>query len=190
MLVGGRRIRAWTYGGPNGGSLVEAQQAFLADERPYRQREGKVRAPRKKEAREPGWQPIELTDQLRELVEGARRENEQYFEDQRRRIEQELAENPEGRYKGYNADVKTLLAGAEGMAHRELKSRLRQISETHDVKWSEGNLEIVSRLMVDKTYYRRRPLRAAWWIVRHSRPLSLYRHRWNELRSGELHFAG
>lgn len=52
-------VDPWGFSGQNGQTLAHAQHEYLSDERPYRQREGKVRTPRKNEARDPDWHPIE-----------------------------------------------------------------------------------------------------------------------------------
>lgn len=65
----------WEYSGLNGQTLVEAQQGFLAQRRPYRLRPGKVRAPKKHEARDPDWRPLELTADLMARVERTNEEN-------------------------------------------------------------------------------------------------------------------
>jgi hypothetical protein len=178
----------WEISGPNGQSLVEAQHAFLTDERPYRQREGKVRAPRKKEARDPDWQPIERTPELVTRAERAREEHEQQFAEESRRFAEEVAANPEGSMKDYNAAVALLREDAANLSHREVKDRLRQVSRAHDMPWGAAHLELLSRLLADESYYEGHPIRTGWWMLRHARP-STYRRRWSEVRTGTIYFG-
>ena len=182
-------VEPWEYSGPNAQTLVEAQQEYLAEQRPYRRRPGRVRAPKKKEARDPDWQPFELTDELLERAERARTEEEQSWEDERRRTAQEIADNPEGRFKEYNAAVESLKAEAPHLTHAELKAQLRQVSSAHGMPWSEAHLELLSRLMSDEDFYRHHPVHTVWWMLRYSGPGS-YGRRWEEVRTGTIHFAG
>ena len=62
-------IEPWGYSGPNAQTLIQAQHEYLAEQRRYRLRPGKVRAPKNKEARDPNWQPIELTEDLVEQID-------------------------------------------------------------------------------------------------------------------------
>lgn len=182
-------VEPWEVSGPNGQTLVHAQHEFLTDDRPYRQREGKVRAPRKKEARDPDWQPLERTPDLVARADQAVAEYEREYEADRRRVAEEIAADPEGPWKGYNADVQSLRAKAPGLSHRELKTRLRQISDAHDVSWSAAHLELLSRLMSDPEYYQGHPVRTATWMLRYARPRTVKR-RWDEVRTGRISFAG
>ena len=181
-------LEPWEYSGPNHQTLVEAQRDSLADQRPYRQREGKVRAPRKKEARDPDWTPLDLSGGLLERAEQARLAEEQLYEQERRLVAQEIADNPEGSLKDYNAAVESLRTHVPDITHRELASRLREISDAHDLPWSGAHLELLSRLMADEDYYRGHPVRTVWWMLRYARPRT-FRHRWQEVRTGTIHFG-
>ena len=182
-------VEPWEYSGPNAQTLVEAQQEYLAERRPYRRRPGRVRAPKKKEARDPDWQPIELTNDLLERAEQARRENERFWEEEQRRTAQEIANNPEGPFKEYNAAVASLQAQATHLSHQELKAQLTQASSSHGMRWSKGDLELMSRLMSDQHYYRDHPVHMVCWMIRYSRP-GTYKRSWEEVRTGTIHFAG
>lgn len=175
----------WDSDGPNGQALVEAQQTFLADQRPYGQRPGKVRAPRKKEARDPDWMPLELTSELLERTEQSRADRRQRFEEERRQVAQEIADGPEGTLKDYNAAVSSLRMQVPPPSHRELKTQLGQIAGAHGITWSRAHLELLSRWMSDEDYYRGHPMRAVWWLLRYPGPGD-YRRRWNEVRNGEI----
>ena len=179
----------WDSDGPNGRALIEAQLEYLTERRPYRQRPGKVRAPRKKEARDPGWQPLERTAELLERTERSRLERERFYEAENRRIAQEIADDPEGPFKGYNAAVETLRKQAPDLSHREIRTQFQHISDEHDMPWSDAHLEILSRLMSDEHYYRDHPIRAIWWLIRYPGPRT-YRRRWAEVRTGTISFAG
>jgi hypothetical protein len=181
-------LEPWELSGPNGQTLVHAQHEYLSDERPYRQREGKVRAPRKNEARNPDWQPIERTPELVARADQAVVEHEREYEEERRRVTEEMAADPEGPMKGYNAAVAALQARTSHLSYRDVEAQLREISTTHGVPWSAAHLELQARLMTDKDYYRGHLLRTLSWLVRHSRPGS-YRQRWREVRTGAIYFG-
>ena len=178
----------WEYSGPNGQTLVEAQQEFLARRRPYRLRP-KVRAPRPDEAREPGWRPIELTDDLQRRVAEAHAEQERQWAEESERVAREIAEDPEGPFKEYNAASRALRAEAPRMPYDEVEARLRELNQAHGVLLPDPYVELIARRMQDEHYYRRHPLRAAAWLMRHSRPSTVVR-RWRELRTGRVTFAG
>lgn len=178
----------WEYSGPNHQTLLEAQHDYLTDERPYRQREGKVRAPRKNEARDPDWQPFERTPELVARAEQVRADVERDFEEERRQYAEQVAADPEGPLKEYNAAVEMLRARSSDLSHQEVKAQLRQISSEHGLPWSAGHLELLSRLIKDEDYYRGHPLRTAMWMLRHARPHT-YRQRWREVRTGTISFA-
>jgi hypothetical protein len=182
-------LEPWEYSGPNGQTLVEAQQEYLAERRPYRLRPGRVRAPKRKEARDPGWRPYEVTDELLARVQRANIELQRSWEQEKRRVDQEIANDPEGPLKEYNAAIGLLKAEAPSLPHREVKAKLRDLSDAHGLMFSKAHLELLSRLVEDDGYYRRHPLQGAWWLLRYSRP-STFRQRWTEMRTGTIHFAG
>ncbi len=182
-------VEPWEYSAPNGQTLVEAQQEYLAQRLPHRLRLGKVRAPRRGEERDPDWRPFELTGDLMGRVEQAKAEWTLLWEDEQRRAAEEVADDPEGPFKEYNAAVQLLKAEAAHLPHGEVKSRLRDLSQAHGLTFSNAHLELLSRLMQDEDFYHRHPVRAAWWLVRYSRPKTFTR-RWAELRTGTVRFAG
>jgi hypothetical protein len=181
-------LEPWEYSGPNGETLIEAQQAFLAERLPYVMRPGKVRAPRRKEARDPDWRPYELTDELLARVEQANVEQQRFWEELQHRADQEIANDPEGPFKEYNAAVRLLKADSTSLSHREVRSRLRDLSRSHGLRFDDAHLELFSRLMEGEDYYRRHPVQALWWLLRYSRP-GHFRQRWEELRTGSVSFA-
>ncbi|MCL8250039.1 hypothetical protein AERO_01470 [Aeromicrobium fastidiosum] len=181
-------LEPWRVSGPNNQTLVEAQHAFLTDERPYRQREGKVRAPRKKEARDPSWQPLERSPELVARAERAREEHERQLADESRRFAEEIAANPEGSMKDYNAAVTQLSEDAANFPYREVRARLRLITGEHGVPMSAAHIELKSRLMTDTGFYRGHPLRTSAWMLRHARPGTV-RRRWKEVRTGTFSFS-
>jgi hypothetical protein len=182
-------LEPWQYSDPNGQTLFEAQQEYLADRRPYRLRPGKVRAPKRSEARDPSWRPYEVSEEQLRRAEQERLERERVWAEDRRRVAQEIAFDPEGPFKEYNAGLKLLEAEAPSLSHREVRAKLRDLSQAHGVRFDGGHLELFSRLIQDEDYYRRHPVRTAWWLLRHSRP-SNCRRRWSEVRTGTIHFAG
>jgi Cysteine-rich CPCC len=182
-------LEPWEYSEPNGQTLVEAQQEYLAQRLPYRLRSGKVRPPKRSEQRDPDWRPFELTDELLGRVARANVEWQRSWEEEERRAAEEATDYPEGPFKEYNAAVQALKAEATHLPHGEVKTRLRDLSRSQGLMFSRAQLELLSRLMKDEDWYRRHPLRAAFWLVRYSRPKTI-RRRWAELRTGTVYFAG
>ena len=72
--------------------------------------------------------------------------------------------------------------------HPVIAARQRELGGAHGMGMSAGQVELLSRLVKDSTFYRRWPLHAAWWLLRCSTP-STWR-RWSELRTGLIHFPG
>lgn len=179
----------WEFSGPNGQTLVEGQAEFLADRRPYRRRPGKVRAPRKGEARDPDWRPFDLTDDMRARIERAYESERRFMDEANRRAAEELARNPEGPFKAYNAGVERLKDEAATMTHKEVDARLRDLLAQQGMGFRDSHVESVARLLKDEHYYRRHPLQAAWWFLRYARP-GTFKRRWNELRTGTFTFVG
>jgi hypothetical protein len=155
-------VEPWEYSDPNGQTLVEA--------------------------RAPGWRPFELTDELVARVRQTNEEQERYWEEERLRVAQEIAQDPQGPFKGYNAGPQSLAVEAAGMSHREVKARMRELGRQHGVRLPDAYLELQSRLVKDEAFYRHHPVHAVWWLLRHSRPSTLMR-RWQELRTGTFTFA-
>jgi Cysteine-rich CPCC len=182
-------VEPWEYSGPNAQTLVEAQQEFLRESRPYRRRPGKVRPPRRREARDPGWRPFELTDELIARVQGSNEEERRSWEAQERLVAQEIAADPEGPFKGYNAAVRSLSAETPGLSHREVRSRMRDLGREHDLALPNAYLELQSRMVKEKDFFRHHPVHAVWWMLRYARPGN-YRRRWKEMRTGTFAFAG
>lgn len=181
-------LEPWVVSGPNGRTLVAAQMEYLAEKRPYRARPGRVRAPKKREAREPDWRPLELTEELLARAERSQQQEESHWDLQQRRIAEEIARNPEGSMKDFNAAVRALRAEATAMSHREVKTRLRVLVRAHDMPFASAHLELFSRQLKDEGFYRSHPVRTGWWLLRYSRPGNLQR-RWAEVRTGTVHFA-
>jgi hypothetical protein len=181
-------VQPWEHSGPNGQTLVEAQQEYLARRLPYRLRPGKVRAPKRGEERDPDWRPFELTDELLGRVERAKAEWQRSW-DEERRVPEEVASDPEEPLKDYNAAIQVLKTEAKHLPHSEVRTRLLELSRAQGLMFSSAQLELLSRLLEDENFYRRHPLRAAWWLVRHSRPTTFTR-RWAELRTGRVRFVG
>lgn len=182
-------LEPWEFSGANAQTLVEAQQEYLAESRPYRRRPGKVRPPKRREARDPDWRPFEMTDELVARVQQTNEEQRRYWEEDARRVAQEIADDPEGPFKEYNAAIQSLRGEAHALSHRELTTRMRDLGREHDVTLPDAYLELQSRLMKDEDFYRHHPFHAAWWLLRYSRP-STFRRRWQELRTGTVYFAG
>lgn len=179
----------WEYSGPNYQTLLEAQQAYLLDGRPYRLRPGKVRAPKRREARDPDWRPLELTDDLVDRVRRTNEKQQRYWEAEDRRAAQEVADDPEGPFKEYTATMHSLAAEAPGLSHHEVRSRVSDLGRESGFVLPGAYLELQSRLIKDANFYRGHPVRAIWWLLRYARPGSL-RRRWEEVRTGTFHMVG
>jgi Cysteine-rich CPCC len=182
-------LEPWEFSGPNGQTLVEAQQEYLAQRLPYRLRPGKVRAPKRREERDPGWRPFELTDELTGRVEQANIEWRRFLDEEERRAAEEVAYDPGGILEEYNAAIQSLKAEATHLPHGEVKTRLRDLSHAQGLMFPDAEIELLSRLMQDENFYRHHPVRAAWWVVRYARPKT-FRRRWEELRTGSVRVAG
>jgi hypothetical protein len=179
----------WEYSGPNGRTLIEAQQQYLSESRPYRHREGQVRPPKRAEARDPDWRPYEPTDELMTRVQRMYEEQSRFWKEERRRVAQEIADDPEGPFKEYNAAMRSLKAEAPALPHRAVKARMRDLCREHDVTLPDVHVEMLSRLTKDEGFYRRHPVNAAWWLLRNARPGN-FRRRWHELRTGTFRVVG
>lgn len=178
----------WEYSGPNNGTLYEAQQAFLADDRPHRRHSWKVRAPKAREAREPGWRPYQLTESQRAQIEAEAAERQREWEAEERRLAEEIARDPGGPFEQFNAEFALLREVAPDMRHRDVKARLRELAlATGGRPFGEAHLELMSRVLADENYYRGHPLRTGVWLVRFARPRTFTR-RWTEVRSGRFTF--
>jgi Cysteine-rich CPCC len=182
-------VEPWELSGPNGRTLVEAQQDFLTQRLPSRLRPGKVRAPRRGEERDPDWQPIELTPQLMERVERANVEFRRWLEEEERQAAAKALDDPEGPFKEYNAAIQALKSQAPHLSHGEVEARFRELSHAQGMSFPAAEIELLSRLMKDEDYYRRHPLKAVWWLLRYARPATFVR-RWKELRTGSVRVAG
>lgn len=183
----------WEYSGPNNETLDEAQQAFLADGRPYRQRPGKVRPPKAREARDPGWQPYAPSAAQLKQIAAESRERQRGWAAEARRAAEEVARNPEGRFKAYNRELAALWRAAPTMRHGEVKAALRALDRAHNpaglMVFNEARLELLSRMLADENYYRGHPFRTALWLARFARP-GRFKRCWAEVRGGGFHFAG
>lgn len=179
-------VEPWEFSDANGTTLVEAQQAFLRERRPYRLRPGRVRAPRKREARPPGWQPLEVTDEVLARVRESHRREEQMWADH----DADVVEGPADSWiEEYNAAYLALVAEAGDLSYRELRTRLRDLSHARGLMLGPAEVELIARGMHDERWMRRHPVRAAIWLVRYTRPSNV-RRRVEQVRSGTIHVAG
>jgi hypothetical protein len=130
-----------------------------------------------------------LTDELVSRVEQANLRERRIWEAEERRAAQAAKDDPEGPFKAYNAAIQVLRAEAADLSHAEVEARFQELSLAHGLPFPDAEMELLSRLTKDEDYYRRHPLRAAWWLVRYARPKTLAR-RWEELRTGSVRVAG
>lgn len=182
-------LEPWEYSGPNNQTLVEAQEAYLAERRSYRRRPGKVRAPKRNEARDPGWHPYELSDEVRRGIADETLERQRAWDEEALRDAERIAADPEGPFKEYNAGLRALEAEASSLTHPEIRARLQDLTRAHGMNLAPAHLELLSHMLEDERFYCRHPVQGAWWLLRHARP-GTFRRRWSELRSGGFHFAG
>jgi hypothetical protein len=130
-----------------------------------------------------------VTDDLVDRVRRTNEEQKRYWEAEDRRVAREVADDPEGPFKEYNAAMRALAAQAPGMTHREVQSRVRALGRENDFVLPGAYLELQSRLIKDGNFYRGHPVRAIWWMLRYARPGNVKR-RWEEVRTGTFHMAG
>lgn len=178
----------WEVSGPNNQTLLEAQQEFLRDSRPFRRREGKVRAPRRREVREPGWAPFELDDEMRTRLQRGHDQHDREMRDLAREVEANVGQRNKS-LDAYNTEIAALNDAAPNLDYGDIIRRARDIGRKHDFVLPELYLELTARRMQDPSFYRRHPGHALWWLVCHSRP-GCMRRRWNELRTGHFTVAG
>jgi hypothetical protein len=145
-------LKPWEISGPNGQTLVEDQQQYLAETRPYRRRPGKVRAPKPRQARDPDWRPHEPTEDLMARVQRTNEEHRRDWEEEQRRVAQEIEDDPDGPFKEYNAAIHVLRVEAAAMPHREVKSRMRLLGSEHGFVLPEAYLEMQSRRLRDDDF--------------------------------------
>jgi len=158
-------VEPWEHSGPNVRTLVAAQQEYLSETRPNRHRPGKVRPPKRREARDPAWRPIELTDDLMARVQRTKGEEQRYWDEEHRRAAQEMGVDPEGPFKEYNTAMQSLGAEAATMTHREVKARMRDLGHEHDFALPNAYLEPQSRLMKSEDFFHHHPVHAIWWFA-------------------------
>lgn len=179
----------WEYSGPNAQTLIEAQREFLADDRPFRRRAGKVRAPKRSEARDPDWSPLEVTDELLARARQATEDERRRWEEEDRAYAAEVEADPEGPFVEYNTEVHLLAAKASSTPYRQLRQELTDLNRRTGLALPAAYVELQARQWQDPDFYRHHPVRAAWWMVR-SRRLGSVPRRWRILRTGEITFAG
>jgi hypothetical protein len=178
----------WAVDGPNGISLVEGQQRYLATGAAHPADRRRARAPRPDEARGMGWQPLELTEELLARVAEAHAE-----------LEEELArdtiaaEQADDVFPAYNTAVADLRQEAQKLPYREVKERLRALSARQGLMFPEPEpepeLELMAHLLKNKRWRLQHPLEAAGWVWRHRHSASLST-RLRQLCSGTVRFAG
>lgn len=181
-------VEVWEVSGPNGVTLAEQQRAYLADPRSHHR--GRHRsAPRRRERRPEGWEPITITP---ELVRQVERSHEAEAHDRALsawRLARQAAPGPSPEELAWQEAWCAIRDAAPGLGPGEVAERLLAMGAAQGIRWPPRHLELLSHTMVDPAYYRRHPVAAARWLVRHARPGSL-RSCWRELRSGVVRLAG
>lgn len=152
--------RPWAWGGANGISLVEGQQAYLRDGAVHSEAVSKVRPPRPDEARDQNWQPYDPAEgELHPL----------YTEEEEREFEARGREHAAAFRSGLNA-----LRGDTGrLSDAEIQRRVRELSDTLRLHYGAAEVELVSHLVRDDQWPRRHRLQAFAWAWRHRRSTSL-----------------
>jgi hypothetical protein len=79
------------------------------------------------------WRAYELTDDLKARVQQTNEEHRRHSAEERRRVAQQIADDPEGPFKEYNAAMRSLRSQAPTMSHSEVKTRMRDLGREHDV---------------------------------------------------------
>ncbi len=153
----------WQVDGPNGVSLVEAQQRFLSSGVVHETDRGKTRAPRPDEARHDTWQPLAHDD----LID--------------RHVDEMIAE--------YKAARAALSLAAPALPCAEVRERFRALGREHGLAFPEPELQLLAHLLKDKHWRSRHPVQAVGWALRHRRTASL-RTRLRQLWTGKVRFAG
>ena len=152
--------RPWGWGGANGISLVEGQQAYLRYGAVDSEAVSKVRPARVNEARDEGWQPYDPAD---------REPHPLYTDEEEREFEARAREHAAAFRTGLNA----LRADAGGLSDAEIQQRVRELSDTLRLHYGVAEVELVSYLVRDAKWPRKHPLQAIAWVRRHRRSASL-----------------
>jgi hypothetical protein len=148
----------WSQGGANGISLVECQQAYLTHGAVGIGHLKKVRQPRVHENRDADWQPLDPADG--EVNTALSDWNE---------LDEAEAEN---RRDARRLALRTLAGRAPGLGIEQVERRLRQLSNTHQIFYSDAEVELFARCLHDPRFVRRHPLQALAWSWRHRRTAS------------------
>lgn len=175
------------FSGPNGTTLVEAQQTYLRRRLPHRLRRG-VRPPRAGEERDPDWRPFELTEELLARVAESHAEWQRSFDEFPVPDVEEPPLDP-GPFAAYVARIHERKDAGDPMSVEEVRAVLDELGDSIGVRFEDAQREMMAHLLLDDGYYRRSPLRTAWWLVRYARP-GTFRRRWAEIRAGGIRFAG
>ncbi|WP_246003371.1 hypothetical protein [Nocardioides aurantiacus] len=110
-------------------------------------------------------------------------------EEEDRRYDQAVVDDPEGPFREYNAGVRRIAADAPSMTHRQVKQELTDLNREHGPGLPASFVDLHSRLISDENFYRHHPLHAAWWMLRFARPGTVQQH-WAMLRTGRITLAG
>jgi len=152
--------RPWAWGGANGISLVEAQQAYLSCGAVDADAVSKVRPARVSEARDPGWRPYDPADgELHPL----------YTEEEAREFEARGEEHA----AAFRSGLKALRAEAGGLSDQEIERRVRKFSDALELFYGDAEVELVTHLARDDRWPSKHPLQAFAWAWRHRRSASL-----------------
>lgn len=150
----------WAWGGANGISLVDAQQAYLRYGAVDVEDVSKVRPARPDETRDPDWRPYDPADgEIHPL----------YTEEQEERIEARGEEHA----AAFRSGLEALRAEAGTLSEAEIERRVREFSDALDLDYEAAEVELVSNLVREDKWPWRHPLQAFAWAWRHRRSASL-----------------
>lgn len=150
----------WAWGGANGISLVEAQQAYLRYGAVGVEDVSQVRPARPDEAWAPDWRPYDPEDgEIHPL----------YTEEQEREWEARGREHA----AAFRSGLEALRAEAGDLNDSDIQRRVQGFSDALDLHYEDAEIELVSQLVRDNQWPRRHPLQAFAWAWRHRRSASL-----------------
>lgn len=152
--------RPWAWGGANGISLVEAQQAYLLHGAVDANAVRRVRAPQPNEARRSDWRSYDPADgQIHPL----------YTEE----AERQAQARSQAHWAASRSGLRTLRAEGAGLSDEKIQRTVRGLSDALDLHYDDAEVELLSRLIRDDRWPRKHPRQAFAWAWRHRRSASL-----------------
>jgi Cysteine-rich CPCC len=150
----------WAWGGANGISLVEAQQAYLRHGAMDADAVLKVRLPKADEARGQDWRPYDPRDGELHPLHTAEEE-------------QQAEARGQAHWAAFQTGLRTLRTEEAGLSDEEIERRVREFSDALELHYGEAEVELLSQLIRDDQWPRKHPLQAFAWAWRNRRSASL-----------------